>query len=152
MAAPPGEDTAATAGGASAASASEVVSVKGIQDIQTIEEKVIGCIDIAAEVAEQLSKIGDADKDKVLKLCREFMANIQTAQVHVKEGIKKSVNNRAFEASSYHARTRAQIAIEKVAMVYGQIEAMEQVLQLHANQATEHGANAMDTSLADEPA
>eukprot|EP00955_Chlamydomonas_euryale_P083548 363869-Chlamydomonas_euryale.AAC.16 len=37
---------------------------------------------------------------------------LQTAQVHVKEGIKKSVNNRAFEASSYHARTRAQIAIE----------------------------------------
>ena len=46
-------------------------------------QRVIGCIEVAANATEQLSQIGQLDKNKVVTLCNQFLENIKVGkQLH----------------------------------------------------------------------
>ena len=40
-------------------------------------QRVVACIEIAAQVSDELSKIGAVDKEKTTELCAEFLNNIK---------------------------------------------------------------------------
>ncbi len=52
----------------------------------------------------------------------------------LQEGVKKAGVHKAFDASSYHAQTRAQISMEKVRIVSNQLSAMKEVFQQQQQQ------------------
>ncbi len=60
---------------------------------------------------------------------------LQGAQLLVQEGLKKAGVHKAFDASSYHAQTRAQISMEKVRIVSNQLSAMQEVFQQQSRPA-----------------
>ena len=57
----------------------------------------------------------------------------QAAQALVQEALSKPTNDRDFEASSYQAQARAQIAAEKVRTVEGYLLEMKRVSLLGEN-------------------
>lgn len=115
-------------------SASGTKPLSELERIQSIEEKVIRCIELAAAATEQLSSIGNIDKSSVSSTCLAFLENIKQCQALVQEVLSNPITNRSFEASSYHAQARAQIAAEKVRTVAGCLADMNQVLSRRATE------------------
>mmetsp|Transcript_35565 Transcript_35565/g.78960 ORF Transcript_35565/g.78960 Transcript_35565/m.78960 type:complete len:153 (+) Transcript_35565:69-527(+) len=104
------------------------VASTDLKRIQEIEQNVIACIDISAAIAEELSKIGMVDQQKVTELCTEFMNNIKAAQSLVHQAVLAHTSEKPFEANCYPALARAHLAYEKAQVIASHLQGMQQVL------------------------
>lgn len=97
--------------------------------IQEIERHVIESVEVAAAVMEELSKMGNTNRDRAVKLCAEFMGNIKAARTLIQQAVSATVPERKFEANSYLTTAKANLTQQKVEVVAMHLDAMLKILQ-----------------------
>ncbi|KAG2452537.1 hypothetical protein HYH02_002775 [Chlamydomonas schloesseri] len=99
--------------------------------LQQIEQKVISCIQIAAQVTEHFSRIGRTSElaGPVQQLCATYMTTIAEALQLVKDGAEASTAEHRLELHAYHALARAHINTEKLQVMRMHLQDMQAELE-----------------------
>ncbi|EFJ50588.1 hypothetical protein VOLCADRAFT_88545 [Volvox carteri f. nagariensis] len=102
--------------------------------LQLIEQKVISCVQIAAQVTEHFSRVGRTAElaGPVQQLCTTFMNTIAEALQLVKEGAESSSGDHRLELHAYHSLARAHINTEKLQVMRMHLDAMQAELEAAA--------------------
>ncbi|GFR44897.1 hypothetical protein Agub_g6242, partial [Astrephomene gubernaculifera] len=95
--------------------------------LQLIEQKVISCVKIAAQVMEHFSRVGRTAElaEPVQQLCTNFMNQIAEALQLVREGAEAGGGEHRLELHAYHGLARAHVNTEKLQVLRMHLEAMQ---------------------------
>ncbi|KAG2445973.1 hypothetical protein HXX76_000576 [Chlamydomonas incerta] len=114
--------------------------------LQQIEQKVISCIQIAAQVTDHFSRIGRTSElaGPVQQLCANYMCTIAEALQLVKDGAEASTADHRLELHAYHALARAHINTEKLQVMRMHLQEMQAELEAAGvwDPATANGSGA----------
>ncbi|KAG2501480.1 hypothetical protein HYH03_001258 [Edaphochlamys debaryana] len=100
--------------------------------LQLIEQKVIACVKIAAQVTDHFSRVGRTAElaGSVQQLCASFMTTIAEALQLVREGAEAAAGGEhRLELHAYHSMARAHINTEKLQVMRMHLEAMQEELE-----------------------
>ncbi|GLI58935.1 hypothetical protein VaNZ11_000722 [Volvox africanus] len=99
--------------------------------LQLIEQKVILCVQIAAQVTEHFSRVGRMSElaGPIQQLCTNFMNTIAEALQLAKEGAEASSWDHRLELHAYHSLARAHINTEKLQVLRLHLDTMQADLE-----------------------
>lgn len=99
-----------------------------LQRLYTVEKRIVHAVEVAGSVLEELANPGGPRAEAVSSHCRDFLDSVKDVRSTLREEIKSSCDYRVYENCDYAARSAAEIKVQKLQCVLGQLQCMQEVI------------------------